>query len=123
MLLGTERKSTDPKVRFVPCWKIARKDASLMLKTILLHWAKKLMSQDEAAFTKAEFSFSNPEDVEAIPKFDREKVSVEVPIKGIGNLYSFSMVDGGMLFSQLSCLQCTVAAKSSFCCFYLHDLQ
>ena len=75
MLLGTERKSTNPKVRFVPFWKIARKDASLML-----HWAKKLMSQDEAAFTKAEFSFSNPEDVEAIPKFDREKVSVEVPI-------------------------------------------
>ena len=54
--------------------------------------------------------------VETIPMFDREKVPVEIPIKGIRSLHSFSMVDGGVLSSQLSCLQCTVAAKCSSCC-------
>ena len=54
--------------------------------------------------------------VEAIPMFDREKVPVEIPIKGIMSLHSFSMVGGGVLSSQLSCHQCTVAAKCSSCC-------
>ena len=54
--------------------------------------------------------------VEAIPKFDREAVSVEIPVKGIRSLHSFSRLDGGILASQLSCLECTVAAKCPSCC-------
>ena len=53
--------------------------------------------------------------VEAIPKFIRNEVSVQIPLKGIRSLHSFSVVDGGILASQLSCLQCSVSGKCAVC--------
>ena len=53
--------------------------------------------------------------VEVIPPFERQEVDVELPIKGIQSLHSFTLMDGGILASQLSCHLCTVASLCESC--------
>ena len=42
-------------------------------------------------------------------------VSAEIPIPGIRNLHSFTHLNGGILASQLSCLQCKVGENCASC--------
>ena len=53
--------------------------------------------------------------IEAVPPFEREKVSVEIPVPGIQSLHSFKVLKGGILGSQLSCLQCSVGKVCDSC--------
>ena len=52
--------------------------------------------------------------VEAFPAFDRVK-KAGLPIKGIQALHSFVPHKGGLLTSQLSCLNCTVSGLCEEC--------
>ena len=84
---------------------IVIKSAEDMVEVIQKGLEKSLLGSKKYAFVH----------VEAIPVFERADFVTEIPIKGIQDLHSFSMRDGGILTSQLSCLQCTVSHKCEHC--------
>ena len=53
--------------------------------------------------------------VETIPPFDRAEAVTEIPIPGIQNLHSFTVLKGGILACQLSCHRCTVRTVCDSC--------
>ena len=53
--------------------------------------------------------------IETIPKFDRSKSTLEIVLPGIRSLHSFTVHDGGILASQLTCQSCTVSSLCSSC--------
>ena len=53
--------------------------------------------------------------IEAVPRFDREAATVELPVKGIQKLHSFIKVHGGIFSSQLGCHSCTVSSLCHNC--------
>ena len=97
--------------------KTALRQAMLRDPEILIRTAEEMVAVIQRGLDKSltgseKYNFVH---VEAIPRFDRETVSVEIPVKGIRSLHSFSMLNGGILASQLSCLDCTVAPKCAAC--------
>ena len=98
--------------------KTAWRQAMLRDPSILIRTAKDMVDIIQRGLEKSlagsdKYSFVH---VEAIPAFEREAVSVEIPIKGIRSLHSFSLIAGGILASQLSCLTCKVGSKCRLCC-------
>ena len=67
---------------------------------------------DKSLLGSEKYSFVH---IEAVPSFEREEVSAELPVKGIQSLHSFSMLRGGILASKLSCHACTVSSLCDLC--------
>ena len=53
--------------------------------------------------------------VETIQPSDRAEAVTEIPIPGIQNLHSFTVLKGGILACQLSCHRCTVRTVCDSC--------
>ena len=53
--------------------------------------------------------------VESFPRFIRSNASLELPVRGIRTLHSFTVHDGGILASKLTCQACTVSSICASC--------
>ena len=55
--------------------------------------------------------------VETIPRFSRSNATLELPVSGIRALHSFTVHEGGILASKLTCQTCTVSSICISCQF------
>ena len=52
---------------------------------------------------------------ESFPKFDRVQDFLELTVPGVRSKHSFTVYNGGVLVSQLSCQTCTVSSLCEPC--------